>query len=98
MPKIAATPITRWKWATTKYVSWRYRSSEDCPRNGPLRPPDTNNETNPMAYSMGVLKRICPPHKVPSQLKVLMAEGRPIERVSTEKTIAEYGLMPLMKI
>ena len=38
---------------------------------------------------MAVVKWIFPPHNVPIQLNVLMAEGTPIAIVSTEKAMAE---------
>src|SRR5687768_6161612 len=98
MPKMDATPITRWKCAGTKYVSCIGRSSEDCPNTRPVIPPATNSDTNPIANNIGVVKRILAPHKVPSQLNVLTAEGTPIERVRIENVIAEYGLIPLMNM
>ena len=55
----------------------------------PLMPPVTKNETNPMEYSIGVVKRIFAPHNVPIQLKVLIAEGTPMTIVNMEKTNAE---------
>src|SRR5437870_13769195 len=61
-------------------------------------PPATNTETKPMANNIGVVKRILAPHSVPIQLKVLIAEGTPIESDKIENAIAEYGLMPLMHI
>ena len=51
-------------------------------------PPATKSETKPMANSIGVVKRICAPQSVPSQLKVLIAEGTPMESVRIEKAIA----------
>ena len=54
----------------------------------PPRPPDTKSETKPIAYSMAVVKRILPPQSVPIQLKVLTAEGTPIDMVSREKAKA----------
>ena len=69
-----------------------------CARNGPLMPPETNKETKPMANSIGDGKRMRPPHSVPSQLNVLIAEGTPIAMVMIEKAKAEYGLMPLMNM
>src|SRR5437868_3166614 len=98
MPKMAATPMIKWKWATTKYVSCSGMSMAGCARNGPLSPPETNRETNPMANSMGTVKRIFAFHIVPSQLKVLMAEGTPMAMVITENANAEYGLIPLMNM
>ena len=47
---------------------------------------------------MAVVKWILPPHRVPIQLNVLMAEGTPMTMVSTENAMAEYGLMPLMNM
>src|SRR5690348_9327645 len=64
----------------------------------PLIPPVTNSDTNPSANSMAVVKRILPPHSVPIQLNVLMADGTPIDIVSTENAKAEYGFMPLMNM
>src|ERR1039458_8783479 len=93
MPKMAATPMIMWKWPTTKEVSWKYRSSAGWPRKIPLSPPVTNSDTKPRANIMAVVKRILPPHKVPIQLNVLMADGTPMAMVSTENAIAEYGLM-----
>jgi hypothetical protein len=51
-------------------------------------PPATKSETKPIANSIGVVKRIRPPHSVPNQLKVFTADGTPIERVRIEKVIA----------
>ena len=50
-------------------------------------PPATNSDTKPMENSIGVVKRMRAPQSVPSQLKVLIADGTPIESVSTEKAI-----------
>ena len=47
------------------------------------------NETKPMAKSIGVRNCIFPPHSVPSQLNVLIAEGTPIEIVSSENVSPE---------
>src|ERR1700730_11112009 len=93
-----ATPMIKWKCPVTKAVSCSGMSSVGCARNGPLMPPDTNKETKPMANSMGEAKRIRPPHNVPNQLNVLMAEGTPIAMVITENAKAVYGLMPLMNM
>src|ERR1017187_356463 len=89
MPKMAATPMIMWKWPTTKQVSWKYRSSAGWPRKIPLSPPVTNSDTKPRANIMAVVKRILPPHKVPIQLNVLMADGTPMAMVSTENAIAD---------
>src|SRR6516162_8554369 len=73
-------------------------SSTGCARNGPLIPPTTNSETNPIANSMGDEKRILPRHIVPSQLNVLMADGTPMPIVMMENANAVYGLIPLMNM
>src|SRR4051812_43879857 len=90
IPNTAATPMIRWKWATTKYVSCRYKSSTGCPRNIPLSPPVTKMETNPSANNIAVVNSMWPPHNVPSQLNVLTADGTPIVIVRTEKAMEEY--------
>ena len=56
-----------------------------CARKSPVMPPETNSDTKPMAQSMEVVNWILPPHRVPSQLNVLIAEGTPIAMVSIEK-------------
>ena len=60
-----------------------------CARKIPERPPVTKNETNPKAKSIGESNWIFPPHNVPSQLKVLIAEGTPIDMVSSENVSPE---------
>ena len=55
----------------------------------PLKPPVTNSDTKPIANSIGLWKRIRPFHSVPSQLKVLIAEGTPMHMVRIENAIAE---------
>ena len=64
----------------------------------PLRPPITKLETKPKANSIGLVKRILPPHRVPSQLKVLIAEGTAITMVESMKAVPSTGFMPLMNI
>ena len=63
--------------------------SELCPRIKPVIPPATNSDTNPIANSIAVVKRMRDPHNVPIQLNVFTAEGTPIESVNTENAIAE---------
>ena len=89
MPKIAATPMIRWKWATTKRgvvernVQRRLRqeraaqSAGDEQRNEADRIEHRRLEANPALYS------------VPSQLNVLIADGTPIAMVMIEKANAE---------
>src|SRR5919201_566267 len=53
----------------------------------PLRPPITNIDTNARALSIGTGKEMRPPHRVPSQLNVLMAEGTAMIIVVTMKAM-----------
>ena len=46
--------------------------------NTPLKPPMMNIPTKATAFSMAEVKRICPPHNVPSQLKTFTADGKAI--------------------
>ena len=48
-----------------------------------------------MANSIGVRELDAPPHSVPSQLKVLMAEGTPMTIVVSMKLVPSVGFMPL---
>src|SRR5207247_9726838 len=61
----------------------------------PDSPPITNIDTNAIALSIGVVKRMFPPHSVPSQLNVLMAEGTAITMVESMKLVPRAGLMAL---
>src|SRR3990167_2444824 len=61
----------------------------------PLRPPMTNMETKARPWSMGVVNRMDPPHRVPSQLNVLIADGTAMTMVETMKLVASAGFMPL---
>ena len=47
-----------------------------------------------MQNSIGVVKRILPPHIVPSQLKILMPVGTAISMVETAKKVFAAGVMP----
>ena len=61
----------------------------------PLKPPTTNMETKAIAFNIGTVKRIDPRHIVPSQLKVLMAEGTAMSMVESMKVVPTVGFMPL---
>ena len=70
-PKITSsgeTPITMWKWATTKYVFDSGMSTLTLPRNSPVRPPITKVLMKPMANSMGTVRWMSPRHSVSTQL------------------------------
>src|SRR2546421_188478 len=58
----------------------------------PERPPITNIDTKPMANSMGVVKRMLPRQSVPSQLKVLMADGTAMTIVDIMKLVPSAGV------
>src|SRR5262245_32012509 len=81
----AAIAITRWKGATTKYVSWSWISAAEVPRKIPLKPPLTNIDTKPKANNAAGVKRIRAPQTVPNQLNVFTAEGTAISSVVSVK-------------
>ena len=56
--------MTMWKWATTKYVSWRLISTTEFPKNKPVNPPDIKNETSPIENNMAGVNTILPLHSV----------------------------------
>ena len=59
----------------------------------PVKPPTMNIVMKPSAKSIGVSKRILPPHMVPIQLKILTPVGMAINIVSMEK--AEVATIPI---
>ena len=59
----------------------------------PVKPPIMNIVMNPRAKSMGVSKRMRPPHMVPIQLKILTPVGMAISIVKIEK--AEVATIPM---
>src|SRR5262245_52362982 len=61
----------------------------------PESPPMMNIETNVMALSIAVVYWIEPRQSVPSQLKVLIAEGTAITMVEAMKAVPRAGFMPL---
>src|SRR5207248_9536165 len=95
MPNIAATPITRWKWPTTKLVACSMMSIEGCARKKPLTPPAMNIEMNPSANSDAELIRSLAPYRLPIQMSTTMVEGIVMTRVGNENTSDETGFMPL---
>ena len=62
------------------------------------KPPMTKFDTNPKANSIGEVKRIVPPQKVPSQLKTLMADGTAMTMVVIMNAVPSSGFMPLTNI
>ena len=61
----------------------------------PESPPMTNIETKDSAFSIGVVKWMLPPHSVPSQLNVLMADGTAMTIVEIMNVVPRIGFMPL---
>src|SRR5882762_2807688 len=94
-PKMDATPITMWKWPTTKYVACNTMSMEGCARKKPLTPPLTNMEMNPSAKSDAELIRMFAPLRLPSQIRVMIVAGIVMVSVGNEKSSDENGFMPL---
>ena len=60
----------------------------------PDSPPITNIRTKAKALSIAVVKRIEPPQRVPSQLKVLIAEGTAITMVETPNAAESTRFIP----
>ena len=61
----------------------------------PLNPPITNMETKANPFSITVVNRIEPPHRVPSQLNVLMADGTAMTIVEIINAVPSAGFIPL---
>jgi hypothetical protein len=61
----------------------------------PESPPMTNNATNASALSMADVNLMFPPHSVPSQLNVLIADGTAMNIVLMAKVVPSVGFMPL---
>src|SRR5579872_6070655 len=95
MPNMAATPITRWKWPTTKYVACSMMSIEGCAKKKPLTPPLTNMDTKPRENSEAELMRSLEPYKLPIQIRTMMVEGMVMARVGKENASEENGFIPL---
>ena len=53
-----------------------------------------NMDTTPEAKSIGVLKRIRPPHMVASQFRIFTPVGTAMNIVDTEKAATEMGPIP----
>src|SRR4029077_16343655 len=95
MPNMAATPITMWKWPTTKYVAWSMMSIEGCARKKPLTPPLTNIEMNPKANSEAELMRSLEPYRLKTWINTMMVAGMVMTSVGKENASDENGFMPL---
>ena len=70
----------------------------ELPRNIPVRPPEINRLTKPIANNVAGVNLIFPLHKVVSQLNTLMAEGTAINSVSKTKTDPRKGFSPVTNI
>src|SRR5581483_11338202 len=92
--KVAATPITRWKWPVTKSLVIAASASSARERKIPVIPPERNSETKPSANSMDVVSCGLAFQRVPSQLAIRNAAGIPSEDASKEKTSGELGFSP----
>src|SRR5688572_10132473 len=82
-------------WATMKYVSWMKMSTGVEAMKMPDSPPMTNIDTKASALSIGTVNWMRPPHRVPSQLNVLMAEGTAMIMVVIMNDMPRAGFMPL---
>src|ERR1700693_799417 len=89
MPNMAATPITRWKWPTTKYVACNMMSIDGWARKKPLTPPLMNIEIKARENSDAELIRNFAPYRLPSQIRTMIVEGMVITSVGNEKAREE---------
>src|SRR5215471_10300331 len=80
---------------TMKYVSWMKMSTGVDAMKTPDSPPMTNIDTKDSAFNIGVVKWTSPPHTVPSQLNVLIAEGTAMTIVEIMNVVPSNGFMPL---
>ena len=62
-------------WATTKYVSWRAKSTGTDALKAPLMPPSRNIERKPTAKIIGVENVSLPRHIVKIQLNIFTPVG-----------------------
>src|SRR3954454_6465825 len=69
---------TKWKWATTKYVSVSCQSTGKMARITPVTPPITNRAMNPAAQYNGVFITSVPRHSVAIQLNTFTPVGTAI--------------------
>src|SRR5688500_7524011 len=84
--------------ATTKYVSCSGMSTGVLARKMPESPPIANMATNESACIIGTENLMLPRQSVPSQLKVLMADGTAMTMVESMKDAPSIGCMPLMNM
>src|SRR6185295_13892760 len=73
--KIEPPTSTLWRWATTKYVSWNWKSSGGDASMTPVIPPNRNVNRNPTDHSIGAGNVSRPPIIVKIQLKNLTPVG-----------------------
>jgi len=66
-------------------VSCNAISIPELAKTTPVTPPTVNKKMKPIANKPGVLKSIEPPHKVASQLKILIPVGIAIIMVAAVK-------------
>ncbi len=76
---------TLWKWATTKYVSWAWKSIGGEATMTPVIPPIVNVYRSPIIHSIGTPSLIEPRHIVAIQLKILIPVGTAIRSDMIEK-------------
>ncbi len=70
-------------------------SNAELPNQIPVKPPEMNKLTKPIANNIPGVKRILPLHKVVNQLNTLMAEGTAINSVSNTNMEPRNGFNPV---
>ena len=73
-------------------------SKAEFPNQIPVKPPEINKLTNPIANNIPGVKRILPLHKVVNQLNTLIAEGTAINKVNKTNTDPKNGFNPVTNI
>src|SRR4030095_5584867 len=86
------------KCATTKYVSWYWKSAGTSASIRPEKPPIVNRITNEIAHSIGVSNVIEPFHIVDTQLNTFTPVGIAISIVEYIKNNSPPSGMPTVNM
>ncbi len=71
---------------------------DNNPKGRPVRPPTANIGRNARAKSMGVLKRIEPPHRLMIRQPKMATEGMEMIMVVVMKKVLSVVFMPLINM
>jgi hypothetical protein len=90
-PSTAARERTTWKWAMTKYESWRVISRPALERISPVAPPVAKDKLNSELEGAAPLPEM-------AQFDSLTDVGTPMNAVRTEKAKRESTSIPAVNI